>query len=218
MNAHKGAGLVFSDAILVDENLQRLGPTLWQTVRLNPIRQRKLRTGHAVDVLAKANYVTGATLAFCSKYRDVILPISPKWIHDYWIASIIGCYSPLIAIPEPLIMYRQHPENLIGQSAELKPIVGSESDIFRLHRERYQLLHERLLDLQARLMQIDDLPNKDALSARLQNRMTHVLARATLPDRRLARLPIIVQELLSGHYTRYSRRALWSALRDIVAT
>lgn len=215
LTANPQAGLAFSDGWLVDAHLQPLGMTLWQSVRLTRRRQWKMSAGRAAEVLMKTNYITGAALAFRSSYRREILPISPRWIHDYWIASLIGFYGPLIPVPEPLIKYRQHESNQIGQSAAVRPIVGSEADVFSLQRERYQLLYQRLLDLQARLGQLEDVPDRDKLMHSLKARIAHVQSRANLPESRLARLPVIAREVASGRYLRYSRRGLWSAFRDI---
>src|SRR5690606_6008733 len=112
--SNPGAGLIFSDAELVDETLAPLGTTMWASIGFNLHEQLQLRNGNAIDLLLKHHVVTGATAAFRAEHRDLILPISPIWVHDAWISFIIPLATQIIPIPEPLIEYRQHPDNQIG--------------------------------------------------------------------------------------------------------
>ena len=57
--------------------------------------------------------MTGATMAFRSTCRDLILPLANTW-HDAWISLLVGATSCLDALPTPLIAYRQHGANQIG--------------------------------------------------------------------------------------------------------
>jgi glycosyltransferase involved in cell wall biosynthesis len=69
------AGAVFTDANVVDENLRQFGHRLWKTFRFSSREQVRVATGDALGVLLKHPVVTGATMAFRSKYRALVLPI-----------------------------------------------------------------------------------------------------------------------------------------------
>ena len=81
-------GYVFSDALIVDEQLHSLGYTMWEGIHFS-IKQRNIfKQGHQVKVLLKHNMVTGSTMAIKSEIKNLILPISEEWIHDAWIALL----------------------------------------------------------------------------------------------------------------------------------
>lgn len=110
-----GAGYVFSDALIVDEVLRPMGYTMWQSIKFTPEQRRQFEQGKQPAVLLKGNVVTGATMAFRAGLKSIVLPIPDESIHDEWIAllaSSLGMYGVLIE--EPLIQYRQHPQQLIG--------------------------------------------------------------------------------------------------------
>jgi hypothetical protein len=108
-------GLLFSDAEIVDENLVKLG-RLWTS--FGEDGRTEVEKQNVFNALLRANLVTGATLAFRSNFRHLVLPIPSDIIlqHDGWIALIIAAVSPVIFISEPLIKYRQHPGQQIGAS------------------------------------------------------------------------------------------------------
>jgi hypothetical protein len=72
---HPSAGLVFSDAELVDRNLKSLGRRMWHQVGFDAHKQKLIRTGKSLDVLITGWTVTGATMAFRSDYVKLALPI-----------------------------------------------------------------------------------------------------------------------------------------------
>ena len=70
-----GAGLVFTDAEVVDEELRPLGYRLWESVGFDRAHRRLVREGRALDVLLPGWTVTGATLAFRSRFKNLVLDI-----------------------------------------------------------------------------------------------------------------------------------------------
>jgi glycosyltransferase involved in cell wall biosynthesis len=82
LNHNPHVGLVFTDANVVDTNLNPLGYTLWQSIKLTPPKQRLVSEGKALSVLMKHNVVTGAAMAFRAQYRSLFMPIPTEWVHD----------------------------------------------------------------------------------------------------------------------------------------
>lgn len=112
---HPEAGYVFSDADLVDEGGSPMTTSLWESIRFTDAISRSFAGSGQVARLLHRNAATGATMAFRSSLKNVVLPISSFCVHDYWIAllsSALGLYG--VPISQRLILYRQHGGQQIG--------------------------------------------------------------------------------------------------------
>ncbi len=58
------AGYVFSDALVVDNELNPLGYTMWERILFTGRQRLRFKKGHQLEILLKHNVVTGATMAF----------------------------------------------------------------------------------------------------------------------------------------------------------
>src|SRR5207245_11425843 len=76
-----------------------------------------ISNGRGTQVLLKRNVVTGATMAFRTRFRDLLLPVPKIWVHDAWIALLVSAVADLALIGEPLMRYRRHPGQKIGPLA-----------------------------------------------------------------------------------------------------
>jgi glycosyltransferase involved in cell wall biosynthesis len=106
--------MVFCDADIVDDNLQPMGHTLWDSIGFNSRAQRMARRRGLASVLVRFNAVSGAGLAFAAHRRPLLLPIGPGWMHDGWIALILAAVGRCRWIDQPLWAYRQHVKQQIG--------------------------------------------------------------------------------------------------------
>ena len=204
------AGAVFTDADIVDQNLQSYGPRLWEKVRFSPREQEQVNEGDAFTVLLKHFVVTGATMAFRSKYRDFLVPIPRIWVHDAWIAFLISASSSLIAIPKPLIAYRQHSSNQIGVPRSGKNLGKSFSLIYSPRVLLYKLAHDRILEF------INCISDVNSKIVRLNEKISFLSIRAKLPVSRWRRLPILLRELFLLRYHRYSKKHVGTFLNDML--
>jgi len=100
--------LFFTDAYLVDANLNKLDKSLWEKVGI----EGSCSFG-VLDFLGK-RFVTGATVAIRKDILKYALPIPECWIHDAWLAVNAALYGKVYAIKEKTIFYRQHSSNVIG--------------------------------------------------------------------------------------------------------
>lgn len=102
VGALDNANLVFSDAIIVDKDLNKLRDSFFN--------KKFLCTGFFNNLLFN-NYL-GATMAFRKELLMVALPF-PRNIpmHDQWIGLIGEIYFQTKYIQEPLILYRRHGGN-----------------------------------------------------------------------------------------------------------
>ena len=221
-NKSPSAGLVFSDADIVDEDLQPLNRRMWDEVGFDAHKRKLVRTGRALEVLIPGWTVTGATMAFRSQFVKLSLPIPDgiAMIHDGWIALTIAAVAGVVALDEPLIQYRQHAQQQIGAptrkeaAAELRGVQAIETAFRR--RSSSADLHKILETLEARLVaQAKDYDTRKALSF-VADYAFHLNVRANLPQRRLNRVPSILRELISLRYHEYAN-GFKSAAKDLVS-
>ena len=212
--ARESVGLVFTEAELVDERLRPTGRRLWELVGFGPREQRMVRRGRAADLLLPGWHVTGATMAFRARFRELVLEIPDDLpvIHDGWIALLVASVAEVDFVAEPLIRYRQHAAQQVGAKEKPGPRGGvagaarranSYGDLIRIAERACERLSERGGEGARGAMR--------GLDARLR----HLRARAGLPAGKLARVPPVLKELLALRYHQYSNGAR-SALKDLL--
>jgi glycosyltransferase involved in cell wall biosynthesis len=216
------AGLVFSDAEIVDDSLKPLNRRMWNEVGFDAHKRKLVATGRALEVLITGWTVTGATMAFRSNFTKLSLPFPTDiaMIHDGWIALTIAAAAKVLMIDEPLIQYRQHERQQIGAPTRTQPATEQgrmQSFETALRRRNSSAeLHKILTTLAQRLSANADLyDTRDALSF-VSDYSFHLNVRANLPQRRLNRVPSILRELLSLRYHEYAN-GFRSAAKDLVS-
>src|SRR5260370_39381307 len=153
-------------------------------------------------------------MAFRSKFRDLTLPIPTKQVHDHWVALLIASVSQLAPIRSPLVRYRRH------QAQQIGPGAGSLRQMIRLARdagrdeylgevERFNEVCERLCE------RIETFaPHPHALGL-IRQKIRHRKVRGSLPSSKLLRIPLLIREVATRRYWRYSN-VFGSVAKDIV--
>ncbi len=122
MMQHPKANVLFSNALLVDENLNSLGKKMWETVNLDEKVLQDWKNGHSTEILMAGSRVTGCTMCFRKSIVAEIIPfptqIDSDFIHDGWIAMYASITNSIDFINEDLIWYRQHPAQQVGAKNE----------------------------------------------------------------------------------------------------
>jgi hypothetical protein len=109
------AGMVFSNAQVVREDLSPLGHRMWDSIWFNVDEQQRVRSGNALPVLLKHAIAAGSTMAFKAEFRPLLLPIPDlPHSHDIWIALLLGCIGTIEPVDRDLIQYRLHGANQVG--------------------------------------------------------------------------------------------------------
>jgi glycosyltransferase involved in cell wall biosynthesis len=215
--AHPNAGYVFSDALIVGEDLSPMGYTMWQSISFIPRHGRQFEQGKQLHVLLKHNVVTGATMAFRAGLKSIVLPIPNEYVHDEWIAllaSSIGMYG--VFIEEPLIQYRQHPQQMIGGekvvfTEQIKHAFLARGQSF------HSLLHQEEAKYRKALEQLTVTGQLTQVARRLFDaKIQHARVRQAIHKRpHYARFFGVSRELLTLRYRRFSGG--WkSAARDLL--
>lgn len=212
--SNPAVGMVFSDAEVVDIELRPCGYRAWAStwVEFGPKEQRLFRDGKALDVLLIRNIVTGATLAFRSTFKELILPIpdmNERVLHDYWIALVIAAVSNLRWIDEPFVKYRHHQGQYVGllPPGRRDACLTEPGDFGSVNPLRDDLL-EALLE---RFVLKNRAPEYDEVISRLE----HLQIRANMRTKDFGvRVRRALREVWLGRYHLYSR-GFRSAAEDI---
>ena len=212
------AGVVFSDAEIVDESLKSLERRMWDEIGFDAQKRKLVRSGRALEVLITGWTVTGATMAFRSEFVKLSLPIPDgiAMIHDGWIALTVAAVADVVMIEEPLIKYRQHGRQQIGAPERRQE--ADEPNVMQAFRRRNNTadLHNILVTLEQRLVaQSTSYDTRNALSF-VGDYSFHLNVRANLPQNRLNRVPRILRELMTRRYHEYAN-GFKSAAKDLVS-
>lgn len=215
-------GGLFSDAVLIDEQSRSLGPWLWDGLGFSPAMRAQFSNGGAISILSSVNVVTGATLALRADLRELVLPVPPGWVHDYWLALLIASVAELRMVPEPLVNYRLHDHQQIGVpgAQSLWYHVRRKSQLVRRMRKPVRPLvgtvAEQYREALEELTAWGGGPVDPRALRELHNKVRHFEARAEM-ERTASRWRLVATELRSGRYHRYSA-GLTSAAKDLALT
>lgn len=190
--------LVFTNGDLIDGDGMRMRADMWKAFRFSSKMQRILGIGGAYDLLLSWPFITGATVAFRSRNKDLVLPIPdemPTFVHDRWIAVLIAAVGKIGLIEERLIAYRLHRNQQIGTGKSLR------RRFVTPHRASSDKL--ALAAIRERLSTNAEWSAKPEFDHALQLREEHIVARTALPQLASRRLGPIALEYASGRYHRY---------------
>lgn len=161
--------LVFSDARVVDEELNLLDSSFFARSSINP-------DARTIGRLLVQGIAPGCTMAFNQKLLDIIKTSEDSdaiVIHDWWIALVAAAVDgELVRIAKATMSYRQHGSNAVGSAnaKSLKTILskahmGKNHNALYLSRLQAQKL---LLDFERFIP--DDISSKIKLYAHLSRR------------------------------------------------
>lgn len=209
--------LVFSDAYLVDKNLNKLSGSLWQGVYYDEVRGANESW---LDLFLKGYYVTGAAMAFKRVVYERAYPFSEIWHHDGWLAICASLYGNVVEEPRKLILYRQHESNQIGANTQndiqsilvnkvkiLKNISLTQKKDRALICERYQELYNRYYD---RVENLNESKLKKALEAQ-------ELLCTISKKRKMYSLKVIIVCWYKEYYKLYRKRPIGSMIGDVIS-
>jgi glycosyltransferase involved in cell wall biosynthesis len=194
------AGLLHSDARLIDAAGSDLGTTLFAALGIGDAERREIDEGRGFDALLRRNLATGATTMVRAGVRDRALPVPDGWIHDEWLAIVAAATGRTAILDEPLTRYRQHGTNQIGARKPTLP-----DKVSRL-REPRQPRNERLDSL-------DGVPDDRRRAA--HRKLAHEEFRSALPVMRVRRVGPVLAAARRGDYARFGN-GLQDVLRDLV--
>jgi glycosyltransferase involved in cell wall biosynthesis len=210
MAANPSATYAFCDARLVDAELMPMGYLLWDVHQFTPECEQLLASEDAMEAVSVANYATGATMLLRRQWLGHVLPVSPHWIHDGWLALMLTAFGRCIPVREALVDYRQHPGQKVGACprAELGRLCWQrrmDRSFFERESARWADAYEHLLRNRELLRRKGDLElvrrramlDRDRLELRVH------------PERRW---DLVARHWVEGDYGRYAWGAVSAAV------
>jgi hypothetical protein len=212
-------GLIVSDASAVDENLQPLGYTVLESLPITPAERRQVERGTGSHLVLKRPFGTGSSMAFRSNLKPPILMLDRPagLIHDSWILTVAAAYSTIAVMNEVLNLYRQHAAQQVGAPPKWRANSGSVSAATQpstdrsTHRNQLKIYQQ----LRRSLVENGKFNTHRAFSATLDEAIAHAERRLALPAPFLKRGIVVLHELASRRYSRYSS-GLKSAGKDLL--
>lgn len=106
---------VFTDTIVVDQQLEMLQPSFFKVSHLDPYKTD-------LPHLMMENKLIGCTVMINSTLRSFLndkpLPQKAKF-HDWWIALIAASFGKISFLNVSTLLYRQHGNNVVGNTSFL---------------------------------------------------------------------------------------------------
>lgn len=201
------ASLVFSDALLMDQDDVLLGRTLWQDLKFDS-EKRRVFTDNPIEVLKTGFYVTGAAMMVVREKALSCVPFPKKIHHDAWIAwnlALRGCN--LRPVDDCLWHYRLHASQQVGVGLSKNPI----SRIRRFFSREDQFLH-KLIGSFGELLAADGLNDHSLEKKYITEKMSHLHNRLNRKD---ICWRVLFEDFKNGRYAEHSL-GVRSFLKDLI--
>ncbi len=127
---------VFTDATVVDKNLEVLNPSFFCSGHLNPCKTD-------LPHLLMENKLIGCTVMVNSALRKKLqsrpMPQHARY-HDWWLALIASAFGKIGYVRESTLLYRQHGGNVVGDTGFLAYVRNRVSNLYE-QREALEKLY-----------------------------------------------------------------------------
>ena len=159
-------------------------------------------------------------MVFRSGLRDLFLPFPEQFkfmhLHDGLIILFVSAVAPIIPLNQKLLGYRQHAGQQIGafirMTDQREPALLAPIERFSAQMSYLEYI-DYLRVVEHRLVEASNRYDSAKALADVRRRISHFHARETMPAERVRRLPVIIKELVNGHYNAFSNGIL-SAVKD----
>ncbi|MBL0241375.1 MAG: hypothetical protein IPQ00_12480 [Chloracidobacterium sp.] len=225
------AGIVVTNAELVDRHLVPLNRNLWESFGFHHSQLDFMNQNVLQILLFGQNFVSGNTIAVRSDLIRFLrtYPIPSNSAHDHWLGLIASLTSAVVVFDYEGIQYRQHQSQLLGAGTSETPfriaLAPADKRFIRIARDAVAYADAlrslvRILDTaetcraKADIDAIGDEKARKLLAKKvldLSDKSVHYEIRYHLPVSRLGRLPILLSECKSRRYARYS-----SGLKSVI--
>ncbi len=225
--SNRKINVVFTDMLLVDDNLQSLNKTMWDFLGFNEHFKNKWKKKGALNlILERGNVAAGAAMVF---RRDYVVKLLPAIAADYkimvhdWVIAILAAKDKCIAFLDIItVWYRQHIDQAIGTRGDFgKTMLPEASDDKKKNESKEEIALRIKMEIDYVKFYLEEY-TKAGLSAKdlkpFHNQISHFEARENLPEKRIRRIPVIFREFFSMHYYKYSRSMFLATIRDFMAS
>jgi len=99
---------VYTDLIVVDEELKVLAESFWRYQQVIP-------QDNSLRALILDNVATGCTMIMNRQLKELAAPVpSAAVIHDWWFTLVCSVYGKVSFLSDRTVLYRQHGKNEVG--------------------------------------------------------------------------------------------------------
>lgn len=131
--------VIHTDVSVVNEKLDTLAKSHWEDCNLDP---DKLKT---YSYLALCCYTQGNTMLFNEAAKQLCIPYHELFMHDWWVSTrVLKAGGIIVSVKEPLVLYRQHSNNVMGfsygRNNSMKNKIGKLRDVLQSNYEIYEKL------------------------------------------------------------------------------
>ncbi|KOR31249.1 hypothetical protein TI04_01815 [Achromatium sp. WMS2] len=164
--SNNNPGMIFSDCTLVDSKLQPLLQTGLKRKGIFGYKLNLILNSKLFHVLINRPCVTGMTMVVNRNLASVYTPKNINISHDYLLSLAFAVSNNYVFINSPLVLYRQHQNNVIGtKKRKRKRLLLSTDYKFILNRDLMDqaILYEFAIEFNTALN--IQHPNLDALKS-----------------------------------------------------
>ena len=156
--------LVFSDLVVVNENLETIANSFMKYGGLRPDRIK-------TNQLLIENMAPGCTMIANKALYSLARKITDNnsiMMHDHFFMLVVSCFGGVEFLDEPLLLYRQHGDNEVGASKKISTLTRVKLAIIRLSKGEQSSDYKMWLsDLQKQARAVADIPGLPENKARL---------------------------------------------------
>ena len=202
-----GSGLSFHNTIVTEENLNELHDH-WSAISYTAGMIDNI--GLSIQRLLRRNFMSGHSMMFRSRMKDVLLPIPEEWMHDYYFAIKSLISGEAMDINDTLVKHRYHRGQTTG--AKLPSIslldrirrgieTSFEENARQLNPQTWKTLHDEVNQTGRQKLAVD----KSRLLDLIEDRWVYELNRNKIYDREVRVLDGITALLSNYNSKRYHR-------------
>ena len=194
--------LVFSDAEIVDECLNKTGVSLWDTLKFCPGKNSLIKE------MFKRNVFTGMSMAVKIDWLEGLTGYSDYMLHDEFIGWNAVLTGKATALNKCLAGYRQHTDNVVG-SAAYTQFNSTGQMKKKVHKSSERTWHK-----------FTDLKKLVESGSKLQKQFDRAEKfyhfRATIQEQKKIKVFFVcLKEGIKGNYIRYCSRTERAFIKDI---
>lgn len=108
LQAHPQVGLVYGDLQVIDRSGTLVAPSFWRATGIEP------RRGQTLGPLLSNNCATSSSIMVRGSLKHRLVPVRPEAIYDDWWSTVqVAAVAELDYLPDPIIQYRSHGQNML---------------------------------------------------------------------------------------------------------
>lgn len=195
--------VVFSNADIVDCNLEKTGLTLWNSIRYVP--------GKIEDIkyeLFKRNIFTGMCMAVRREWALSLPEFSNHMLHDEFFGWCAASENKAMYVDLSLVAYRQHNKNVVGSGNYTK---------FQNIKQTKKIVEQSSNDTKEKYYDLYQIVQDIELKMRIKKAESFYRIRSELfTEKRIIALGKCLREISKGNYFTFCSKTEYAIQKDLL--